>query len=108
MPLPSRGSAANIVIRPRRTAANDDDNSLDARLLRLLDGCGSNKNDCAIAFITACIGEGLDTRELIVARSAHLGLNPKHVGTMLLKSTGVSPTRHYWRRDEEGRYTLLS
>jgi hypothetical protein len=74
----------------------------------LLHECGSNKNDCAIAFITACINEGVDTRALIVARGAHLGLNPMHVGMMLLKSTGVSPARHYWRRDEEGRYTLLS
>jgi hypothetical protein len=74
----------------------------------LLQECGSNKNDCAIAFITACIGEGIDTRELIVARGANLGLNPKHVGTMLIKSTGVSSARHYWRRDEEGRYALLS
>ncbi len=77
MSLPSRGSAAQIVIRLHRTAANDNGNCIDARLRRLVHECGSNKNDCAIDFITTCIGEGIDTRELIVTRGAHVELNPK-------------------------------
>jgi hypothetical protein len=49
----SNGSAAHIFVRQR---SKDDD-----PMRRLLDACGPNKNDQAIALITACIGDDVNT-----------------------------------------------
>jgi hypothetical protein len=102
--ITTKGSAAHIVVRPRSTALSDP----LARLRRLLDECGSNQNHRVIAFITAAIGDGVNTRAEIFDLGTRLGLDPKHVVTILSKATGNSPDRHWWRRDEHGVYSLLS
>jgi len=82
---------------------NDD---LFTRLRALKEACGSNKNDSAIALITACIGEGIDTRPQIIGTLKHLDYNPRHVGMMLNNNEGSLPSLHRWMRDADGCYRL--
>jgi uncharacterized protein (DUF849 family) len=103
MPVSKSGSAAHIIVRPRSTTPSDP----LASLRRLLDDCGSNQNDRVIAFITAAIGDGVNTRAEIIDLGMRLGLDPKHVVINLNKGAGNSPHRHSWRRDEQGTYSLL-
>ena len=93
------GSAAHIVIKPRDPLSG---------LRRLVDECGPNKHHQAIALITACIGDGVNTAPKIIAVGTALGLNPAHVAIILAKDAGCSPGRHRWRRDEQGAYSLLN
>lgn len=76
------------------------------RLRGLMAACGSNKHDVAIALISACIEEGVDTGPRIIGTLRRLELNPGHAARMLKEGTGSDPARHRWQRDEEGRYSL--
>lgn len=98
MPSNKPGSAADVVVCTR---ARDDD-----PLRRLLDDCGSNKNDRAIVLITACISDGVNTGPEIIASGVRLGLHAAHVALILNKDAGNSPGRHRWRRDDQGTYSL--
>jgi hypothetical protein len=100
MPVTPSGTAAHIVIRPRSSDPI-------ASLRRLLDNCGSNQNDRAIVFISAAIGDGVNTRAEIIDLGTRLGLDPKHVVIILNKGAGNNPSRHSWRRDEQGTYIML-
>ena len=100
-------SAAHIVVRPR---AQVPDVAAERRLkgLReLLDTCGTNRHDRAIALITACIGDGVNTRSDIVSLGKKLDLNGSHIAIILNEGTGSDPIRHHWRRDDNGVYSLL-
>ncbi len=101
MPVSPSGTAANIVIRPRPADPH-------ASLRRMLDVCGSNQNDRAIVFVEACIGDGVNTRAEIIALGKQLGLNPAHLAIVLAHETGNSSSRHRWRRDVQGVYSLLA
>ncbi len=100
MPVSPSGTAANIVIRARPADPH-------ASLRRMLDVCGSNQNDRAIAFIEACISDGVNTRAEIIALGKQLELNPAHLAIVLNHETGDLSSRHRWRRDEHGLYSLL-
>lgn len=97
------GSIAHLTVRKKAPAT--------AAVLgygELLAECGSNKNDRAIVLITACIGDGVNTEKAIIGTGYRCGLNPGHVAHILKQGTGINPEAHRWRRDEEGRYSLLS
>jgi len=76
------------------------------RLRALKADCGANKHDQAVALISACILEGLDTGPRIVGALTAIGMNPNHIRIMLRELTGASPDCHCWRRDGEGRHSL--
>lgn len=78
------------------------------RYRALLASCGSNKNDQAIAFIIACIGDGLNTRSQIVAMGGHCGLNWRHLAIMLEKEKEGDHTLPRWRHDDRGVYELVN
>lgn len=78
-----------------------------AALRELLNTCGPNKNDRAVALISACIGDGAATRGEIVSVGARLGLNSRHVAAILDQDTGTNPERHRWQRDRKGTYSFL-
>ncbi len=80
-------------------------NTVLYRLRALKSECGPNKHDQAIALITACILEGWNTAGQIVGALKAIGMKPGHIWIMLDNGTGASPGRHYWRRDEDGRYS---
>lgn len=82
-----------------------DDGSTFDRLRKLMVRCGKNKNDRAIAVISACIMEGFDTRPRIIGALKHLGFNPRHAAMILNDGTG-RPDSHWWHRDADGRYSL--
>lgn len=98
-----RISAANIVIK--KPAGTDP---VIERLKRLHATCtaGGNKNDTAVALITACLEEGVDTRARIIGALEPLGFNYKHIAIMLQRGTGNTPERDRWRLDMAGRYHL--
>ncbi|MEJ7777905.1 MAG: hypothetical protein WKF52_11140 [Sphingomicrobium sp.] len=85
---------------------NTRDAATSDRLRRLKAKCGPNKHDQAIALITACILEGLDTGPAIVRALGAIGTHPRHVAIILKEGTGRDPERHRWRRDGEDRYSL--
>ncbi|SFP99977.1 hypothetical protein [Sphingomonas rubra] len=97
-------SVADIVVpsRPPSPAGSYAD------LRELLDTCGRNKNDRALALISACIGDGITTKSEIVSVGARLGLNPRHVAAILDQDTGTNPERHRWQRDGKGTYSFLN
>lgn len=104
---PARRSAAGIVVpKTRLSAPKVEDRLGDIR--DMLDGCGPNRNDHAIVAIIALITNGVDTGPQIVAALEELGFNKQHAGLTLRKGTGDQPDRHWWSKDEAGRYTLLS
>lgn len=67
----------------------------------------ANLNDKAIVAIGICIGNGINTMNHIVGTLARHGFKNGHVGSILSKSTGTDPDRHFWSRDENGRYQNL-
>ena len=69
---------------------------------------GGNKNDSALALITACIEEGIDTRPHIVDTLGRLGWNTQHVALMLKHNAGPNRVAKHWRLDPAGRYHLHS
>ncbi len=62
-----------------------------------------NKNDKVHVLIAACISDGVNAGPQIVGVAKCLGFNPRHAGKILTLGAG-----HFWRRSEEGQYTLLS
>ena len=100
-----RISAANIVIK--KPAGTDP---VIERLKRLHAACrvGGNKNDTAVALITACIDECIDTRARIICALEPLGFHRGHVAIMLQRGTGNNPEQDRWRLDATGRYHLHS
>jgi len=79
-----------------------------AALRELLEACGPNKNDRAVALIGACIGDGVARKGEIVSVGARLGLNPRHVAAILDQDTGTNPERYRWQRDAKGTYSILA
>ena len=79
-----------------------------ARVWTLLEACGSDKNGRAIAAISACIIEGINTRSRIVGVLTKLGFNSRHANIMLNGGTKSVRYEVPWRLDREtGRYHLL-
>ena len=101
----NRKSAAGIVIRKKVGPTSTDPISVARDLIA---NCGTSKNDQAIAAITACIGEGIDTRGQIMEVLIRLGFDRGHAAIMLKMGTGTVFLRRHWTRDGEGRYSLLS
>ena len=89
---------------------SDSSAALFDRLRGLIDACSleANRHDQAIAVITACIDEGIDTRPRIVGMMKHLGFDYRHAAMTLNDAAGIDSDRHRWRRDATGRYSLLS
>ncbi len=85
---------------------DSSDAAVFGRLRALKARCGPNKHDQAIALIAACILEGWNTGKRIVGALGAIGMNPRHVGKMLSDGAGASPDRHFWRRSQDGRYSL--
>jgi hypothetical protein len=85
------------------------ENDVDfAGLRAMLSSCDSNKHSRFIAFASALLEGGVNLGPRIVGIAGHLGFNKQHAGRMLRELTGNDPDRHYWRRDDDGRYCLLS
>ena len=102
----------NIVINPAAATpptacSGAETKAVFGRLRALAAVCGTNKHDIAMALITACILEGWDTGPQIIGTLSKLDLNPGHVAIILKEATGTNPELHLWRRDVEGRYSLL-
>lgn len=68
--------------------------------------CGPNRNDQAVALITACIEEGWSTRARIVGALKALGFDGRHAAIMLNDNAGSDPAGHRWQRDQTGVYRL--
>jgi hypothetical protein len=79
---------------------------LTDRILELIGACGRDKNDRAIAAITLCISEGIDTRNHIVASVARAGFKGGHVAAILDDCEGAFAESHHWRLGADGRYRL--
>jgi len=62
------------------------------------------KHERAIVLIHACILHEIDTGTAIISALQELGFNKRHVGIWLAKGTGNDPERHFWSRDEDGKY----
>lgn len=93
-------SAANIRI------AKKPDSDLFERLRALDRSSEPNKNDRAIILITALIGEGISTREQIIAVLTQVGFHRGHIAIVLAKGSGSNPAIHRWQYDANGRYSL--
>ena len=93
-------SAANIRI------AKKPDSDLFERLRALDRSSEPNKNDRAIILITALIGEGISTREQIIAVLTQVGFHRGHIAIVLAKESGSNPVIHRWQHDANGRYSL--
>jgi hypothetical protein len=112
-PNPSTGSrsAPNITVSTSEpsVAPKSDSSAMFARLQRLIDDCGPNRNKhhLVIVLITACITEGVDTGSRIIGALVHLGFNNRHVAMLLKEGTGANPELHRWRKGQDGRYSLL-
>jgi hypothetical protein len=78
------------------------------RLRDLKDACGRNKHEQAAVLIEACIGDGITSRRGIVDVLGRMGFHHGHVVIVLNRRTGTIPGVHKWRRDETGRYALLT
>lgn len=65
-----------------------------------------DKNLLAIEMIKAIISEGWDTGRRINGTMEQLGFDEVHARTILGKNRGNNPAVHYWRREEDGRYTV--
>jgi hypothetical protein len=98
------GPTLNPVSHDTTKKVEIDINAVFGRLNKLIVACGPkpNKNDLAIALITACIGEGINTEQKIIGVLARLGLNPKHAA-MMLKEHGTDR----WQRGPDRSYRLL-
>ncbi len=91
------------------TNPSDSSAALFDRLRDLIHACDdTSKHDQAIAVITACISEGVNTRPRLVGAMRHLGFDYRHAALTLNNGTGSDPERHRWQRDAEGRYSLLA
>ncbi len=80
------------------------------RRLRALDAdCGpdANQRDRVIVLIAACIEEGFTEGTRIIGAIARLDFNKQFVGMQLVKNAGNDPTRHRWRKLDDGTYALF-
>ena len=69
----------------------------------LIETCGPNKHDQAIAAITALIEEGVTGRRDIIRILVRLGFNRAHIIILLDQCTGNDPVANYWRQDADGQ-----
>jgi hypothetical protein len=94
-------------VSTRPTFSDDELDALYDRLGQLIEQCGNNKNDRAVAAIGACILEGIDTKPHI------LGVLKRHFTTShlsIMLDGGNKSMRHDipWRLDKAtGRYILI-
>jgi hypothetical protein len=65
-----------------------------------------NDHQLVDVLIEECIEHGFDQGSRIIGIVKHLGFNPSHVGIRLSKGTGDDPTKHRWRREADGSYTV--
>ena len=71
----------------------------------LLEGCeGTSRHDQAIAAISFCIDEGINTGPQIIGMLKRKEFNPRHIGLLLHDLAGSDPARHFWWRDGDGVY----
>jgi hypothetical protein len=85
------------------------ENNVDfAGLRAMLSSCDKNKHSRFIVLVNALLEGGVNLGPRIVGIAGRLGFNKKHAGLMLSELTGNDPVRHYWRRDDDGRYYALS
>ena len=74
-----------------------------ARIRDLLKLCTRDKNERAIAAITALIYEGIRTRPEIVRIMRMLEFDYRHVAITLKRNTGRDPAGNHWWKDADGR-----
>lgn len=101
MARPPSGTAAHIKIKRKPPPAPVPG------YRALLAGCGTNKNDQAVAFIIACIGDGLNTRSQILGMGDRCGLNSRHLAVMLIAEMRGEHSLPRWRIDDRGILHLL-
>ena len=69
----------------------------------LIETCGPNKHDQAIAAVTALIEEGVTGRGDVIRVLAHFGFKPAHIAILLDRWTGRDPAGNHWWQDADGR-----
>jgi hypothetical protein len=74
-----------------------------ARIRDLLKLCTPDKNERAIAAITALIYEGIRTRPEIVRIMKVLEFDYRHVAIALERNTGRNPAGNHWWLDADGQ-----
>lgn len=94
------------VIRRNRPACGGDDYISSLRRLDASMGPSVNRNDRAIALISACIGRGIATQRAIIRTLYYLDFNPKHIVMMLKTNTGRNPSAYHWKLSDTGAYQL--
>ncbi len=78
-----------------------------ARLSGLRDDCAAaHKHEQATVLISACIGEGIDTKAKIIRTLVLLGFKGSHAANLLKYGTGTCPTGNYWWLDKSGSYRV--
>ncbi len=99
-----------MLILPNSDTAYEDDTRRIFHRLRTITfsfGTKPNKNLLAKSLITACIEEGLNSKNRIVGALAVLGLNRAHTISVLNNQTGTDSGIHTWNMNSLGKYELL-
>jgi hypothetical protein len=65
---------------------------------------GANRHDQAIAAISFCIDEGINTGPQIIGMLKRRKFNSRHIGLLLHDLASSDPARHFWWRDGDGVY----
>jgi hypothetical protein len=107
---PKKSSAAHIKVRPTSAVTKSEAAAMFGRLSALLRNIapGTNKNDQAIALISACIAEGKVTRKEIIGIAVHFGFKLFNVAQMLEYGTGADLASGHWRRNQDGTFSLFA
>lgn len=67
------------------------------------------EEDACIALILACIEQGIDTRDYIIASvPRHMRILHRNVAFLLDRKTGIDPKEHLWVKGPDQRYTILA
>ena len=89
------------------TPAGTPTSAFYANLRQLKADCGRNKHHQALMLIVACVEEGINTTNWIVAALEPLGLKPPHLRMILNGKIQADEARNLWRRDIDGCFVAL-
>lgn len=69
-------------------------------------GASANRHDRALAAITACIADGIDTKQDLIRVLAKYGFDGGHIANVLNDRKGPFRNSEHWSIDANGRYRL--
>ena len=72
--------------------------------------CGptANRHDKALAAITACIANGVDTKDEIIRVLTKRGFDGGHIANVLHERKGPFRNSEHWSIGADGRYHLVA